>query len=97
MFPEIEPSQYVLLHVEVDTGIVLNLDGERATKEDHRYLVFDTFASLEAYAITKIHLNPDIECIAFDYQQKSIKVFRNDSAIQDRVRLLKKPWWQFWS
>jgi hypothetical protein len=97
IFPRIEPSQYALLHVEIDTGIVLNLTGTRAIGVDNPYFTFDTFASLESYALRKIQASPNIECVAFDYQQTSIKVFRNNTAIQARARPNKKPWWQFWS
>jgi hypothetical protein len=97
MFPKIQPSHYALLHAEVNTGIVLTPAGERAIGVDSPYITFDTFAALEAYALAKIHSRPDIECVAFDYQQTPIKVFRNHSAIQARARPYKKHWWQFWS
>jgi hypothetical protein len=97
VFPIIEPSQYTLLHAEVDTGIVLTAAGARAIGAESPYIIFDTFATLEAYALAKIQSDPDIECVAYDYQQIPIKVFRNDAAIDARVRPYKKPWWRFWS
>jgi hypothetical protein len=91
-FPNILPSQYVLLHAEVDTGIVLTAAGERAIGIATPYVIFETFASLEAYALAKIHSCPDIECVAYDDQQRFIKAFRNDAAILARVKPNKNSW-----
>lgn len=97
VFPKMLPSHYVLVHVEVDTGIVLSPAGVRVIGAESPYVTFDTFATLEAYALATIQSRPDIECVAFDYQQTPIHVFRNVAAIQARAGPYKKPWWQFWS
>ncbi len=85
-FPNILPSQYVLLHAEVDTGMVLTPAGELAIGLATPYVIFETCTSLAAYALAKIRSCPDIECVAYDDQQRFIKAFRNDAAILARAK-----------
>ena len=79
LFPNITEPQVALFHTEFDTGVVLCLDGSRfdgSRFEGHGevFLTFATFQDAYEYAVAKVKSDPNIECVIFDHDRKSLEV-----------------------
>jgi hypothetical protein len=63
-YPKVKPYQYVVLQCEADTGILLNLYGERHSQEsaEECYMVFDSLAEASNYSKLRTKQRNKIEC-----------------------------------
>ena len=72
-FPTLSAPQVAVACVEAQTGIPLNVEGQR-----HRacggeiYRVFDSLGEARAFAEEAVEANPDIECVLFDSTGRGI-------------------------
>lgn len=98
LFPQIAEPQVALLHAEFYTGIILCLDGSRFNGDGDVFLTFATLQDAQEYAAAKIKSDPEIECVIFDQNQKSLEVVRppwvmdqSDELVEDEVRMRRRP------
>src|SRR4051812_47755451 len=62
-FPTLLSGQHAVSAAEVQTGIVLSLDGKRWSKDQpaERWRVFDSFAAAREFAVGEVAKNPLVE------------------------------------
>ena len=76
-FPKLSNNEVAVAQVEAQTGIPLNLQGQR-----HRasggdvYRIFPTLADARAYAVRAVTENTTIDCALFDHAGKMIEEIR---------------------
>jgi hypothetical protein len=101
--PEIPEKQFALLQVELRTGKLLTLLGERFSGKGDCFLFFDNFESAACHAKEIVHSNPEIECVIQDHRNCQVAVIRDESYVE-RV-LAREPrtavgrpssWWKVW-
>ena len=82
-FPELREGQHAVLAVEVQTGIVLSLDGKRWRRDQpaQRWRVFDSFAAAREFAVAEIAAHPAFECTIFKAQNQHVQTVRNEEHV----------------
>ena len=68
-FPVVEGPKVIVMSAEVETGIVLKLDGTRHNRQDatgERYRIFDTLKDAEEFAASSFAKNRKIEFWLYD-------------------------------
>jgi hypothetical protein len=101
--PDVPVGQFALIQVELRTGIVLNLDGNRHTSGPGEwFLLFESLPAAKERAQHIIRLNPEIECSIQDDKNRAAATIRNERYIQAileqsrEAREQKRKWWKFW-
>jgi hypothetical protein len=70
----VEPGQYYIVLAEINTGIVLTLDGMRNITGKTPYIAFDSVEEAERYAYQKVSEIPEIECNIYNDKSEFVKV-----------------------
>jgi len=83
-FPEIEEGQYAVLFVELDTGIVLNVNFKRATGQDERWTIFNSFKEAEDFSWHISTENPKVECSIYDFSKKYIETINRNGIFSSK-------------
>jgi hypothetical protein len=78
-FPNLQSDQHAITAAEVQTGIVLNLDGKRWRKDEPTqcWRVFDSFAAAREFAAAKVGNEPEVEFVIYDRSQRLVQVVRH--------------------
>lgn len=71
-FPDLRFGQYAVIHAELATGIVLNLDGNRCLGTREAWLIFDSIEEAKAYSNQKILNSPEVECNIYNHLKEHI-------------------------
>ncbi len=58
-FPKLQAGQYAVLHAEVETGIVLRLDGQRYLAFGEVWRVFESIGGARDYAAAEVRSASD--------------------------------------
>lgn len=99
-FPKLQNDQHAVITVEVCTGIILCLDGQRHIGSSEVWRVFDSLAAAHEFAVAEVKAHPLFECAIYDAQNRQVQTFKNEEFIAgllaaSRARR-KRLWWQFW-
>ena len=70
--PELEAPQCFVVQAEVNTGIVVTLNGNRKITDKPFIKVFDYFEQAEKFAKQRVSENPDIECNIYNHHGEYI-------------------------
>ena len=100
---EIPEHYFGVLHVEMRTGIVIDLYGKRISGENIQYLIFPSLGEAHSYAKRKVQENPEMECLILDDAKDQLEVVKDweyVNRIADELRDIreakKKKWWKVW-
>jgi len=100
--PKVPKSKLALFQIELRTGIVLDLSGQRRLGKEDWFLLFDSLEEAKRHAEVVITRNPEIECVIQDDQNRNIATIRDEryvQAILDQARKAREQrckWWKFW-
>ena len=74
-FPKLQPGQHAVAAAEVQTGIVLSLDGKRWRKDApvECWRVFDSFAAAREFAVAEVAKNPVVEFWIYDQKDHQVE------------------------
>lgn len=74
-FPELRDGQHAVVAAEVQTGIVLSLDGKRWRKDEPAecWRVFDSFAAAREFAVAEVAKNPLVEFCIYDRKDHPVE------------------------
>ena len=72
-FPALSPGEFALAQAEVDTGIVLGIEGKRHLGADEIYRVFGSLDAARAYAHQVVAASQRVECHVYDADQVHIE------------------------
>ena len=72
-FPKIQSGQFVVIHAEKVTGIILDAHGNRNLASPLEWMVFNSLDEAENYCNLKIAASPSMECNIFNHLQERIK------------------------
>lgn len=74
-FPKLQSGQHAVSAAEVQTGIVLDLDGKRWRKDEptEHWRVFDSFTSAREFAVAEIVKNPAVEFWIYDKKDHPVE------------------------
>ena len=80
-FPNLQSGQHAVAAAEVQTGIVLRLDGKRWRKDEDiaAWRVFDSLSAAVEFAIAEVAKNPSVEFGIYDERQQPIQVIRHET------------------
>ncbi|HLL99939.1 MAG TPA: hypothetical protein VK400_02710 [Pyrinomonadaceae bacterium] len=70
----VEPGQYYIILAEINTGIVLAVDGKRNITGNTPYIVFDNVEDAERYSYQKVSETPEIECNIYNDKSEFVKI-----------------------
>ena len=77
-FPKLGDSEVAIAQVEAQTGIPLNVNGQRHRANGGEvYRIFATLTDARAYARRAVAENPAIECALFNYAGRGIETIRS--------------------
>ena len=67
-FPKLRDGQHAVLAAEVQTGILLDVNGKRWRKDEpvERWRLFDSFAAAREFAVAEVARNPAVEFCIYD-------------------------------
>jgi hypothetical protein len=72
-FPALSPGEFALAQAEVDTGIVLSIEGKLHLGAGEIYRVFGSLDAARAYAHQVVAVSPRVECHVYDSDQVHIE------------------------
>jgi hypothetical protein len=74
-FPELRNGQHAVVAAEVQTGIILSLDGKRWRKDQPAecWRVFDSLAAAREFAAAEVAKNPALEFLIHDTKDHSVE------------------------
>ena len=74
-FPKLQSGQHAVMAAEVQTGIVLSLDGKRWRKDAPAkcWRVFDSFAAAREFATAEVAKNPLVEFWIHDQKDHPVE------------------------
>jgi len=74
-FPELQDGQHAVGAAEVQTGIVLSLDGKRWRRDEPTecWRVFDSFAAAREFAVAEVAKNPSVEFWIYDRRDHPVE------------------------
>ncbi len=92
--PTLASGQCSVLCVEGDTGVVLNLSGQRAMRDEVAFRVFNDEAEAVEWARQTIAKSPLWECVIYNSDAVRIRVVNNPDAVVAHAGSRKPPsWW----
>lgn len=74
-FPGLNKNQYLVIKVELATGVVLNNNGTRYKNTENAneaYDIFNDYNIAKEFAILKVLNNSNIQCCIYDSNNKAI-------------------------
>lgn len=75
-------GKYYVVLAEVDTGIVLTLDGKRNLSGKTQYEVFDCIEDAEDYSYIKTKEISNVECNIYDDKSQRVRVIQDKSGLK---------------
>ena len=74
-FPELRDGQHAVVAAEVQTGIVLSLDGKWGRMDElaQCWRVFDSFAAAREFAVAEVAKNPSVEFCIYDRKDHPVE------------------------
>ena len=74
-FPELRDGQQAVVAAEVQTGIVLSLDGTLRRRDEPAecWRVFDSFAAAREFAVAEVAKNPLVEFCIYDRKDHTVE------------------------
>lgn len=79
-----------VIHAEVQTGIVVDPEGNRLLGADALGIEFDSEEDARVYAQCRIKVRPDIECAIQSASGDTIDVLRNEGYIDKQLSLSRQ-------
>lgn len=76
--PLLNKGNYSVLSSELNTGIILTIDGEYFLGEGKTYLKFESINSVEEFIRESLILNPDREYTVYDYEGNFVFIETKD-------------------
>jgi hypothetical protein len=83
-------NEFVIVQVEVRTGIVLNLSGKRHTGSGERFLFFKTSEEAAQKSREIVRVNPEIECIVQNENNVEMLTVRDEDHARTILRNAKE-------
>lgn len=100
--PKIPKGQFALIQVEMRTGILLTVEGNKHLGEGKYFLCFASLLEAKQRAVEIISANPEIECVITDEQNRQVAAIRDENHVKAMLeearkrREEKRHWWKFW-
>ncbi len=88
--PNVPKHHYALIQVEVRTGIILTVSGERYTGKGERFLIFEQLERANHKAREIVRGNPEIECVIQDDQNDEVATIRDETYVQELLTMPQK-------
>lgn len=70
--PKLSPGQYSLLQVDVNTGHVLQTNGELFVGNGEIFKLFNDLSKAQEFVDSQIEKNDNLEFVIYDYNGKGI-------------------------
>lgn len=100
--PHVPSGAFALIQVEVRTGIVLAINGQRYCGSGERFIICDSLEAAKRQSDTIVKLNPEVECIIQDENNCQVATIRDEEHVQRIIKQArdfhgkKGKLWKFW-
>jgi hypothetical protein len=85
-FPMLSPGQFAVLQSEVETEIVLTIEGDRYLGIGEVFMFFDSLQSAREFSMNKVSKFLSVECHIYSESSdnKEIETIRNKNHLLDK-------------
>lgn len=98
VLPDIPPGMYCVLQIEVCTGILLTIEGERFMGQGNCHSLFVSLDEAKRFVQQRIAVHPEWELIVLDWKQDVVETIRDEQYINSVLSPDSSPrkagWWQ---
>jgi hypothetical protein len=89
-FPRILSTQFTVLQVEISTGVLLTIDGNRFLGEGDCYRVFNSLDMAQTFSKQTVNTIPDVECVIQNNTEQIVDIIQNDVYLHELLNKAKK-------
>lgn len=89
-FPIVSSTQFVVLQVELNTGVLLTVDGNRFVGEGDCYRIFESLDVARIFSKHTVNSNPEIECVIQNHSEQVIETIQNENYVQELLNKARK-------